>query len=71
MTDNATEYVATRIRAEYLEMPGLKLTLPQAARLFNVEASDCARVLDTLVTTGVLWTDGRSFAHASSGRRWV
>jgi hypothetical protein len=27
----------TRIRAEFAEMPGLKLTLPQASRLFNVE----------------------------------
>lgn len=25
----------TRIRAEYLEMPGMRLTLPQAAPLFT------------------------------------
>ena len=30
-----------RIRAEFVEMPGLKLTLPQAARLFNLEQARC------------------------------
>jgi hypothetical protein len=38
-----------RIRAEYLEMPGLRLTLAQAQRLCGVERALCQRVLDTLV----------------------
>jgi hypothetical protein len=37
------------------------LTLPQAARLFDLEMPRCARVLDTLVTNGALWTDGHEF----------
>jgi len=60
-----------RIRAEYLEMPGMRLTLPQAARLFNLELTHCARVLDALVTEGALWTNGREFLGSNVGRRCV
>lgn len=38
-----------RIRAEYQEMPGMRLTLQQVERLSGVEASTCRRVLDDLV----------------------
>ena len=38
-----------RIRAEYLEMPGLRLTPDQARRLCGVERALCQTVLDALV----------------------
>ena len=38
-----------RIRAEYLEMPGLRLKVEQAQRLCGVERSACQHVLDMLV----------------------
>ena len=38
-----------RIRAEYLEMPGLSLRVEQAQRLCGVDRVACQRVLDTLV----------------------
>lgn len=38
-----------RIRAEFLEMPGLCLTLDQARRLCGVERALCQIVLDALV----------------------
>jgi hypothetical protein len=38
-----------RMRAEYLEMPGLRLTLAQAQRLWGVERSECKAILDALV----------------------
>ena len=41
--------LVTRIRGEYLEMPGLRLTLEQAQRLFDVERMLCKAVLDALV----------------------
>lgn len=63
--------VRTRIHAEYLEMPGMKLTLAQASRLFNLPPERCAKVLDTLVTDGVLRTDGCAFVHSRGGRRHV
>jgi hypothetical protein len=54
----------SRIRAEYLEMPGLALTLVQAARLWG---SDCAVVeplLRSLVDSGFLWrTEGGRYVR--------
>ena len=44
----------TRIRGEYLEMPGLALSLDQAQRLWNLPRQDCERVLDALVDAGFL-----------------
>ena len=43
-----------RIRGEYLEMPGLRLTTAQAQRLCGVERTLCQQVLGTLVETGFL-----------------
>jgi hypothetical protein len=60
--------VAVRIVAEYREMPGMHLTLPQAARLFALDQQHCARVLDTLVSSGVLRRTGSTYAVAGTGR---
>jgi hypothetical protein len=38
-----------RIRAEYLEMPGMTLRLEQVARLCGIDRSACQAVLDALV----------------------
>ena len=53
-----------RIEAEYREMPGLTLTLPQAARLFNLEPARCERVLDALVHAGLLERYAGMYARA-------
>jgi hypothetical protein len=47
-----------RIRGEYLEMPGLRLTLPQAQRLFGLDPAACAVVFETLTRERFL-TRGR------------
>jgi hypothetical protein len=41
--------VLDRVRAEYDEMPGLRLTLQQAARFWQMERTVCEAALDTLV----------------------
>jgi predicted HAD superfamily Cof-like phosphohydrolase len=41
--------VSERIRAEYLEMPGMNLTMDQVARLCGMERSACQTELDALV----------------------
>jgi hypothetical protein len=56
--------ICRRIEAEFREMPGLTLTLPQASLLFGVEPARCGRLLLGLVREGLLATDGRSFARA-------
>jgi hypothetical protein len=47
-----------RIRGEYLEMPGLRLTLSQAQRLFGLDPVACALVFETLTLERFL-TQGR------------
>jgi len=70
MTDTYADCaISARIRAEYYEMPGMRLTVSQAARLFNLELAHCARVLDGLVKKGALWTNGREFLGPNVGRR--
>ena len=54
-----------RIQAEFREMPGLKLTLPQASRLFGIELTRCGRVLGALVHARCLATDGKTFSQRS------
>jgi hypothetical protein len=58
---DADSDLAIRIRAEFAEMPGLKLTLLQASRLFSIERVRCQRILDGLVMHGDLSTSGGSF----------
>jgi hypothetical protein len=51
--------VANRVRNEFLEMPGLRLTVRQAARLWGLEPSACERVIEVLVQSAFLrWTPG-------------
>jgi hypothetical protein len=52
------EPLLKRIRGEYLEMPGLRLTLPQAQRLFGLDPVACALVFETLTRERFL-TRGR------------
>jgi hypothetical protein len=58
--------VLFRVRAEFAEMPGLKLTLPQASRLFHLEADRCERVLTSLVHTGQLVLRDKTFVQPRS-----
>lgn len=50
-----------RIRGEFLEMPGLRLTSAEAQRLWGMEAAMCEAALLALVEAGFLrrTSDGR------------
>ncbi len=48
------EDIIDRVRGEFLEMPGLRLTEPQARRLWALEPSLCSAVLTELVDNGFL-----------------
>jgi hypothetical protein len=55
-----------RVRAEYLEMPGLRLTLEQAQRLCGLERALCKMVLDALVDERFLCVkSGEVYARVS------
>lgn len=49
--------VLRRIRAEYAEMPGLTLTLRQAARLWDLDLGQSALLLGELTREGFLVHD--------------
>jgi hypothetical protein len=49
-----TEDALRRIRGEYLEMPGLRLTTAQAQRLWNLDRPTCEHLLASLVTSRFL-----------------
>jgi hypothetical protein len=48
------DHVLRRIKSEYLEMPGLSLTLAQAQRLWGLDRETCEEALTTLVGSGFL-----------------
>lgn len=51
---NVQDDVLCRARAEYLEMPGLRLTRAQAQRLWGLDSSTCERLLSALTETRFL-----------------
>jgi hypothetical protein len=56
--------VVDRVRGEFVEMPGLELTLAQAVRLWTLGADDCRYVIDALVDAGFLkWTPRRTIVR--------
>ena len=57
----ARRALVNRVRTEFAEMPGERLTRTQAQRLFAMRPDICARVLATLEREGVLicGSDGR------------
>ena len=57
-----------RVYREYLELPGLQLTLAQAARLCDTNRETCADALKALVDAGFLRRVEDVYARADSGR---
>jgi hypothetical protein len=43
-----------QVEAEYAEMPGLSVTLPQAQRLWAVDRLTCREAFNRLIRSGVL-----------------
>lgn len=50
-----------RITCEFHESPGLCLTVLQASRLFGLAEDTCTRVLDELVSEGVIRNFGKHY----------
>jgi len=68
----ADDRLVQRIRAEFVEMPGLRLTVAQAKRLCGIDGGICEAVLDALVDLKFLTRnrDG-SYSKRSDGRQSV
>lgn len=54
---SAERLLERRIRGEYKEMPGLRLSSQQAARLLSSDIEVCAAMFDSLVESGFLRRD--------------
>jgi hypothetical protein len=56
------------VQAEYLEIPGLHLTKPQAQRLWGLDPDTCDVLLNTLVAAQFLCCNHRgAYVLAGSG----
>ena len=55
-----TAAILRRIEGEFREMPGLRLTEPQARRLWALDATTCSALLELLIAANFLFrtTDG-------------
>ena len=64
------ETLLTRIRAEYREMPGLRLTFAQACRLWQLDAATCEALLQQLINDRFLYktNDGSYVASARQAK---
>ena len=51
----SNEEMLRRVQGEYLEMPGLRLTEPQARRLWGLDAASCDALLGALVDAKFLF----------------
>ena len=54
----STTTLINRIRVEYQSLPGLKLTIEQARRLWAVDDETCGAALDALIAEGFLHRTG-------------
>jgi hypothetical protein len=50
-----TDEMLRRVQGEFLEMPGMRLTGPQARRLWGLDATSCDALLGALVDANFLF----------------
>jgi hypothetical protein len=59
--------IAERVRSEFNEMPGLRLTARQAAKLWGLDGPSCGAVIDILIRSSFLrWTQAGTVARVES-----
>jgi hypothetical protein len=65
------ELLVTRIRAEYRDVPGLRLTIPQACQFWRIEERVCRAILEELVSDGFLaqMNDGAFIERSTMAER--
>jgi hypothetical protein len=56
-----------RIRGEFREMPGMRLTLEQAGRLWDLDRATCVGVLGKLISARFLEMDGNGRYRKAHG----
>ena len=67
-TSRVTDAIFRRIRGEYTEMPGLRVTQPQAQRLWGLDEAMCGLALESLIESGFLRrTDAGQYVRLTDG----
>jgi len=67
MSPREVHALVERVRSEFLEMPGLRLTIRQASRLWGLDQAACSQIVDILVGTAFLrWTAGGAITRAEA-----
>jgi len=64
---SAVDQMLRRIKGEFLEMPGLRLTCRQAQRLWNLDAIVCEALLAALVDVRFLVESDGVFLQRTDG----
>jgi hypothetical protein len=67
MASTSFDSLVARVRGEYVEMPGLRLTVSQACRLWHVDRSTCEMLFEQLVREGFLYKTEKS-AYIATGQ---
>jgi hypothetical protein len=57
-----------RVRSEFTEMPGLRLTVAQASRLWNTDVETSVALLDALVELRFLRLTNNQYGRTNAGR---
>ena len=66
--NEVSDVMLQRIYGEFLEMPGMRLTLSQAQRLWGLDERTCQVLLDYLVDTKFLCRSARgNYGRSSDG----
>ena len=53
-----------RARSDFMALPGLELSMPQAVRLWSLGVDDCRLIVDALVDSGIVeWTPRRTIVR--------
>jgi len=61
------EAVLRRVRSEFFEMPGLRLTPAQATILWGLERDACQKVINALIESAFLrWTPAGAVTRADA-----
>ena len=63
LPDEAKRALVRRVRSEFLEMPGLRLTQSQAQRLWGLDEATCLELLNLLVDEKFLCKKAEGVYH--------
>ena len=68
MRTRVFEQLVQRVKSEFIEMPGLRLTLEQGSRLWGLERDECDALLHSLVERKCLTvTAAGTYGRAADG----